>query len=161
MDVLSGWGTLTSTDPGATLHPLHAWTILPYPEIAENVVHEVAALVAQGTVSIILPRPYGSPTRLYHLCIHSDADPSMPIPHAHQEDVRVPRNICAEKEAVSTVQHGRATVDVFGVSTTSLPIDHVSCPNCARRVAASRFAPHLDKCMGRGRVATGRATAGF
>ncbi|KAL6767772.1 SAGA-associated factor 11-like protein [Auxenochlorella protothecoides] len=90
-------------------------------EIAEEVVHEVAALVAQGL-----------------------------------EDVRIPRNICVEKEAASTVPPGRVSVDVFGVPASSLPIDPVSCPNCARRVAASRFAPHLDKCMGRGRIGAGR-----
>ncbi|KAL6766570.1 hypothetical protein ACKKBG_A36565 [Auxenochlorella protothecoides x Auxenochlorella symbiontica] len=90
-------------------------------EIAEEVVHEVAALVAQGL-----------------------------------EDVRIPRNICVEKEAASTVPPGRASVDVFGVPASSLPIDPVSCPNCARRVASSRFAPHLDKCMGRGRMGAGR-----
>uniref|UniRef100_A0A1B0C8V7 SAGA-associated factor 11 n=1 Tax=Lutzomyia longipalpis TaxID=7200 RepID=A0A1B0C8V7_LUTLO len=26
-----------------------------------------------------------------------------------------------------------------------------TCPNCDRSVAASRFAPHLEKCMGMGR----------
>ena len=30
----------------------------------------------------------------------------------------------------------------------------VSCPNCNRKVAAGRFAPHLEKCMGRGRQAS-------
>uniref|UniRef100_A0A1D1ZTI2 SAGA-associated factor 11 n=1 Tax=Auxenochlorella protothecoides TaxID=3075 RepID=A0A1D1ZTI2_AUXPR len=108
--------------PGRTsLQPPMAGPSLPSSEIAEEVVHEVAALVAQGL-----------------------------------EDVRIPRNICVEKEAASTVPPGRVSVDVFGVPASSLPIDPVSCPNCARRVAASRFAPHLDKCMGRGRIGAGR-----
>jgi len=49
-------------------------------------------------------------------------------------------------------------VDVFGhqVSTiTGLPslktIPQIECPNCKRQLAASRFAPHLEKCMGMGR----------
>jgi len=49
-------------------------------------------------------------------------------------------------------------VDVFGlpVSTiTGLPclktIPQINCPNCERTLAASRFAPHLEKCMGMGR----------
>ena len=34
----------------------------------------------------------------------------------------------------------------------------VACPRCARRVAVSRFAPHLEKCLGGGRQA-GRAAS--
>ncbi|PAA76811.1 hypothetical protein BOX15_Mlig034601g3, partial [Macrostomum lignano] len=30
------------------------------------------------------------------------------------------------------------------------------CPNCHRRLAASRLAPHLEKCMGMGRLASRR-----
>uniref|UniRef100_A0A182K739 SAGA-associated factor 11 homolog n=1 Tax=Anopheles christyi TaxID=43041 RepID=A0A182K739_9DIPT len=40
--------------------------------------------------------------------------------------------------------------DVFGSSNTKKAID-CHCPNCNRIVAASRFAPHLEKCMGMGR----------
>ncbi|XP_050071272.1 SAGA-associated factor 11 homolog [Anopheles maculipalpis] len=41
-------------------------------------------------------------------------------------------------------------MDVFGSSNTKKAID-CHCPNCNRIVAASRFAPHLEKCMGMGR----------
>ncbi|XP_055626846.1 SAGA-associated factor 11 homolog isoform X2 [Toxorhynchites rutilus septentrionalis] len=41
-------------------------------------------------------------------------------------------------------------MDVFGFSNSKKAID-CSCPNCNRIVAASRFAPHLEKCMGMGR----------
>ena len=34
----------------------------------------------------------------------------------------------------------------------------VACPRCARRVAVSRFAPHLEKCLGGGRAAGRAAT---
>ncbi|XP_055543170.1 SAGA-associated factor 11 homolog [Wyeomyia smithii] len=40
--------------------------------------------------------------------------------------------------------------DVFGSSISKKAID-CNCPNCNRIVAASRFAPHLEKCMGMGR----------
>lgn len=33
----------------------------------------------------------------------------------------------------------------------------VACPSCGRKVAAGRFAPHLEKCMGRGRQASRNA----
>lgn len=39
-------------------------------------------------------------------------------------------------------------VDVFGSANVKKAID-CTCPNCDRLVAASRFAPHLEKCMGK------------
>jgi len=49
-------------------------------------------------------------------------------------------------------------VDVFGhpvATVTGLPslktVPQIECPNCKRQLAASRFAPHLEKCMGMGR----------
>ncbi|XP_013192180.1 SAGA-associated factor 11 homolog [Amyelois transitella] len=42
--------------------------------------------------------------------------------------------------------------DVFGYSVLKkTPDSNCSCPNCDRPVSATRFAPHLEKCMGMGR----------
>jgi hypothetical protein len=41
-------------------------------------------------------------------------------------------------------------VDIFGNSMTKKTMEIV-CPNCSKSVAAARFAPHLEKCMGMGR----------
>ncbi|OWR44748.1 ataxin-7 protein 3 [Danaus plexippus plexippus] len=42
--------------------------------------------------------------------------------------------------------------DVFGFSMLKkTPDSNCSCPNCDRPVSATRFAPHLEKCMGMGR----------
>lgn len=41
-------------------------------------------------------------------------------------------------------------VDVFGQQPVKKQQDCV-CPNCSRTLAANRFAPHLEKCMGMGR----------
>lgn len=41
-------------------------------------------------------------------------------------------------------------MDVFGHVPTKKQFECV-CPNCQRNLAASRFAPHLEKCMGMGR----------
>ena len=41
-------------------------------------------------------------------------------------------------------------VDVFGNLPAKKQLECV-CPNCKRNLAASRFAPHLEKCMGMGR----------
>ncbi|XP_022106312.1 ataxin-7-like protein 3 [Acanthaster planci] len=40
--------------------------------------------------------------------------------------------------------------DVFGKPPLKKQIDCI-CPNCNRNLSASRFAPHLEKCMGMGR----------
>lgn len=49
-------------------------------------------------------------------------------------------------------------IDLFGhqvTTITGLPslknVPQIECPNCQRQLAASRFAPHLEKCMGMGR----------
>ncbi|BDA47504.1 probable Ataxin-7-like protein 3 [Coccomyxa sp. Obi] len=47
-------------------------------------------------------------------------------------------------------------VDVFGQVLTQQPRDEVTCVHCGRRIAASRFAPHLEKCLGKGRNASRR-----
>ncbi|XP_065665939.1 ataxin-7-like protein 3 isoform X2 [Hydra vulgaris] len=43
-----------------------------------------------------------------------------------------------------------AGLDVFGQQPVKKQQECI-CPNCARTLAASRFAPHLEKCMGMGR----------
>ena len=51
-----------------------------------------------------------------------------------------------------------ARVDAFGQPLKASSAGDVACPTCGRRVAAARFAPHLEKCLGGGRAA-GRARA--
>jgi len=48
----------------------------------------------------------------------------------------------------------KGVVDMFGNHVQPVALDQVSCPNCGRAMAAGRFAPHLEKCMGRGRQAS-------
>ena len=59
-----------------------------------------------------------------------------------------------ESPPMSTAGH----VDVFGLAVTTITglpslktVPQIECPNCSRTLAASRFAPHLEKCMGMGR----------
>lgn len=49
-------------------------------------------------------------------------------------------------------------VDVFGQSHPAKATEVVTCRNCSRPVQAGMFAPHLEKCMGKGRAA-GRAAS--
>ena len=61
----------------------------------------------------------------------------------------------------STKASSKARVDIFGKSHPAVAADNVTCPHCARPVVAGRYAPHLEKCMGRGRKAARVANAGF
>ncbi|XP_037834525.1 ataxin-7-like protein 3 isoform X2 [Kryptolebias marmoratus] len=42
-------------------------------------------------------------------------------------------------------------VDIFGQVFNQWKNKECECPNCRRLIAASRFAPHLEKCLGMGR----------
>ncbi|NXX22707.1 AT7L3 protein, partial [Podargus strigoides] len=42
-------------------------------------------------------------------------------------------------------------VDIFGQVYNQWKSKECVCPNCSRSIAASRFAPHLEKCLGMGR----------
>ena len=45
-------------------------------------------------------------------------------------------------------------LDIFGQSRYIKKQYECVCPNCQRTLAASRFAPHLEKCMGMGRISS-------
>jgi hypothetical protein len=51
----------------------------------------------------------------------------------------------------------KGAVDMFGNMIQPVALDQVDCPNCDRKISSGRFAPHLEKCMGGGRLA-GRAS---
>ncbi|KAG2494308.1 hypothetical protein HYH03_007661 [Edaphochlamys debaryana] len=53
---------------------------------------------------------------------------------------------------------GRGPVDIFGQSHPAKATDVVTCRNCGRQVQAGSFAPHLEKCMGKGRAAARAAS---
>ncbi|CAN0900959.1 SAGA-associated factor 11 [Linum grandiflorum] len=44
-------------------------------------------------------------------------------------------------------------VDMFGQTHPPVASEVFECMNCGRSVVAGRFAPHLEKCMGKGRKA--------
>lgn len=51
-----------------------------------------------------------------------------------------------------------AGLDVFGQPLSKKKQYNCICPNCNRNLAASRLAPHLEKCMGMGRLSARAAT---
>ena len=73
----------------------------------------------------------------------------------HVADLAV---LTSTPKTASTTSTSVLGVDVFGqVITTASGVPPLKkqpecvCPNCQRNLAASRFAPHLEKCMGMGR----------
>lgn len=59
--------------------------------------------------------------------------------------------LCLQCDSVGTDLGQSDGVDVFGHSVNLTPSSEVfQCTNCKQRVASNRFAPHLEKCMGRG-----------
>lgn len=49
----------------------------------------------------------------------------------------------------SSEANGKYVVDIFGQTHPSVASDLFDCMNCGRSVTAGKFAPHLEKCMGK------------
>ncbi|KAK6927120.1 SAGA complex, Sgf11 subunit [Dillenia turbinata] len=68
----------------------------------------------------------------------------------------------ARAKAADLSNSGEATskyvVDIFGQTHPSVANEIFECMNCGRSIMAGRFAPHLEKCMGKGRKARLKAT---
>ncbi|XP_051128049.1 SAGA-associated factor 11 [Andrographis paniculata] len=54
--------------------------------------------------------------------------------------------------------NGKYVLDIFGQTHPAIASEIFECMNCGRSVMAGRFAPHLEKCMGKGRKARPKAT---
>ncbi|RVW65744.1 hypothetical protein CK203_057687 [Vitis vinifera] len=54
--------------------------------------------------------------------------------------------------------NSKYVVDIFGQSHPAIASEIFECMNCGRSIMAGRFAPHLEKCMGKGRKARLKAT---
>jgi len=73
--------------------------------------------------------------------------------HVDEEAFSVDAFTQARAAAASGGNESQPAVDAFGKAPPALPTDTLACPNCSRSVGASRFAPHLEKCLGKGRTA--------
>ncbi|KAL8490719.1 hypothetical protein ACS0TY_022643 [Phlomoides rotata] len=54
--------------------------------------------------------------------------------------------------------NGKYVVDIFGQTHPAVANEVFECVNCKRSIMAGRFAPHLEKCMGKGRKARLKST---
>ncbi|GMH10958.1 hypothetical protein Nepgr_012799 [Nepenthes gracilis] len=60
--------------------------------------------------------------------------------------------------SISSEANGKYIVDIFGQTHPTVASEVFECMNCGRSIAAGRFAPHLEKCMGKGRKARLKVT---
>ncbi|KAG5093816.1 hypothetical protein JHK84_049404 [Glycine max] len=58
----------------------------------------------------------------------------------------------------SNEANGKYVVDIFGQTHPPVANEIFDCLNCGRSIMAGRFAPHLEKCMGKGRKARLKVT---
>ncbi|XP_020234866.1 SAGA-associated factor 11 [Cajanus cajan] len=58
----------------------------------------------------------------------------------------------------SNEANGKYVVDIFGQTHPAVANEIFECMNCGRSIMAGRFAPHLEKCMGKGRKARLKVT---
>lgn len=49
----------------------------------------------------------------------------------------------------SSEANGKYVVDIFGQTHPPIASEIFDCMNCGRSIMAGRFAPHLEKCMGK------------
>nr|GEY42292.1 SAGA-associated factor 11 homolog isoform X1 [Tanacetum cinerariifolium] len=54
--------------------------------------------------------------------------------------------------------NSKYVVDIFGQTHPPVASEIFDCMNCGRSIVAGRFAPHLEKCMGKGRKARVKST---
>jgi len=75
-----------------------------------------------------------------------------------QQQVQQHQHATAAAAGSNGGARGSGPVDVFGQQHPAKATEVVTCRNCGRQVQAGTFAPHLEKCMGKGRAA-GRAAS--
>ncbi|KAF8082993.1 hypothetical protein N665_0798s0031 [Sinapis alba] len=77
-----------------------------------------------------------------------------------EEELRLSVEARAKVADPSNNLEGNAkyVVDIFGQSHPPVANEVFNCMNCGRQIVAGRFAPHLERCMGKGRKARAKAT---
>lgn len=73
--------------------------------------------------------------------------------HLDEEEEEVRLSAEARARASDPTHSGEANgkndVDIFGQTHPGIAEEIIECMNCSRSVVAGRFAPHLEKCMGK------------
>ncbi|KAG6535592.1 SAGA-associated factor 11-like isoform X1 [Zingiber officinale] len=75
-----------------------------------------------------------------------------------EEELRLSAQARMENLGSSSEYNSKNVADIFGQTHPAIPSETFDCMNCGRPVTAGRFAPHLEKCMGKGRKARPKIT---
>ncbi|CAN1175926.1 SAGA-associated factor 11 [Linum perenne] len=75
-----------------------------------------------------------------------------------EEELKLSAQARASVADPSNADGAKFVVDIFGQTHPPVATEGFECMNCGRSVVAGRFAPHLEKCMGKGRKARMKAT---
>lgn len=59
------------------------------------------------------------------------------------------RATLGDVDSAASENCGKYTVDVFELTHPTIAQEMFDCMNCGRPIVAGRFAPHLEKCMGK------------
>lgn len=73
-----------------------------------------------------------------------------------EEEVRLSaqaRSLVGDPSTSGLETSNKYAVDIFGQTHPAVATEVFECMNCGRNIMAGRFAPHLEKCMGKGRKA--------
>ncbi|KAK8960761.1 hypothetical protein KSP40_PGU015230 [Platanthera guangdongensis] len=75
-----------------------------------------------------------------------------------EEELRLSAQARVADPSSSGDGNGKNLVDIFGQTHPAIASEIFDCMNCGRPIVAGRFAPHLEKCMGKGRKARPKTT---
>ncbi|GLC43608.1 hypothetical protein PLESTB_000399900 [Pleodorina starrii] len=126
-----------------------AQTVAAFSDLLDDCILDVAQEVHREARTGTLPAQYAGGEGSSPAAGPSAAQPSPggPAPRPSQPPAPLPPKPGA-----------KGPVDVFGQSHPAKATDIVTCRNCGRQVQAGSFAPHLEKCMGKGRAAARAAS---
>lgn len=66
-----------------------------------------------------------------------------------EEELRLSAQARVADPGSSGESNSKNVVDIFGQTHPAIASETFNCMNCGRPVTAGRFAPHLEKCMGK------------
>lgn len=75
-----------------------------------------------------------------------------------EEELRLSAQARVADPSSSSDGSNKNMVDIFGQTHPAIASEIFDCMNCGRPIVAGRFAPHLEKCMGKGRKARQKTT---
>eukprot|EP00250_Pteridium_aquilinum_P008592 c18061_g1_i1 orf=264-884(+) len=88
-----------------------------------------------------------------HRAARLGLDPRLDIDEEEEYQLSVQARISVGDSSISGSKKSKHGVDIFGQTHPAVANEVFECMNCNRNIMAGRFAPHLEKCMGKGRRA--------